>query len=171
MTVTTSGAILEHDIEELLKTKLNMKSFEHSYLQHIQHFPCIVKNIPYVSIMDRFTTRKSTSKTEFGIYTSKDKCLIRIECKFQNVIGSVSEKFLGLFIQATLWPEQNIFFYCDGKELKNPKNKYMIGFSALLSNDEKVKDIKPHTKNMKLFIDDKETFIEEVHKLLIGEVI
>lgn len=170
MANTTSGAILEHDIEELLKTKLNLDSFDYSYLEHIKQFQCVVKNIPYVSIMDRFATRKPTSKTEFGIYTSKDNCLVRIECKFQDRAGSVTEKFLGLFIQATLWPEQNIFFYCDGAEFKKPTNKYMLGFNALLSNDEKVKDIKPHTKNMKLFIDDKETFIEEVRKLLIGGV-
>lgn len=166
MPITKSGKDLENRIEELLKTQLSISSFDHSYLQYVEHFPCLIKNIPYVSIFDKFSERKPKSNTEFGIYSSKETCLIRIECKYQEVAGSISEKYLGLYIQATCWEEQNIFFYCDGAELKNPSNKYMKGFRALIENAACVSDIKPHTKNMQLFIADDTKFIQTIKAIL-----
>ena len=69
----------------------------------------LLRNVPFESIYGH------ASKTEFLLSSALHDKLIRIECKWQQVSGSVDEKFPYLFLNCLeAMPEQEIIIIVDG---------------------------------------------------------
>jgi hypothetical protein len=70
----------------------------------------LIRNYPAVSIYG------SKIKTEFYLSSVKYNCKIRIECKWQQVAGTVDEKYPYLYLNCIdSMPEKDIIILLDGK--------------------------------------------------------
>jgi len=145
---TRTGRVLEEHVKSIFSSYgftvipyadyLNLpKPIEGNYL---------VLNAPYTSIYNH------QGKTEFLAVSSERDLTIRIECKWQQVSGSVDEKFPYLFENCLIMPEDTIFILLDGEgykpearqwlanEAKNCKKKdirvfNMTGFTTWANNN------------------------------------
>lgn len=69
----------------------------------------LLRNVPYESIYGH------AAKTEFLLTSARYNKLIRIECKWQQVSGSVDEKFPYLYLNCLeAMPEQEVIIIVDG---------------------------------------------------------
>lgn len=78
----------------------------------------IVENVPYINAYGQ------TSKTEFVMhYNGKDT---RIEAKWQEVAGSVDEKYIFMFYNAVFhYPEKDVIFVVDGNGYRPGARKWI----------------------------------------------
>lgn len=73
----------------------------------------LLKSVPYTTIYGH------NGRTEFLVKSARYNLEIRIECKWQQVKGSVDEKFPYLYLNCIqAMPENNIFIIADGGGMK-----------------------------------------------------
>lgn len=100
----------------------------------------LVTGVPYDSIYGH------KSRTEFLLLSEKYDLEIRIECKWQQVKGSVDEKLPYLYLNcATQMPERTIFIIIDGGGFKAGAVQWLRKTCldrALLSYQDPSKEIK-----------------------------
>ena len=91
---------------------------------------CLIKRIPYTSIYGH------SGKTEFLAISSSRNMRIRIECKWQQVAGSVDEKFPYLFENCKNMPEPTVFILIDGGGYKNGALTWLKNATASYSEKD-----------------------------------
>ncbi len=105
---TNTGANLEAYVENLITpygyTKIPHRDWSKTEDRTKKY---LVTNVPYTTI---FGTQ---GRTEFSIINPSRN--IRVECKWQQVKGSVDEKFAYMYLNAVhQWPEKEIILLVDG---------------------------------------------------------
>lgn len=90
----------------------------------------LIRNVPYTSIYG------SRSKSEF-VYQDKRRH-IRIECRWQQVPGSVDEKLPYLFLNAlNAMPEPEIWICCDGSGARRSAIRWLQREALAASRENK----------------------------------
>ena len=110
--MTKTGANLEQFVENLI-LPFGYKKISHKEWDKTQDRTkkYLVTNVPYTSIYE------TKCRTEFSIINPTRN--IRIECKWQQVSGSVDEKFPYMYLNAVhCWPEKEIILLVDGNGYK-----------------------------------------------------
>ncbi|MBU2445683.1 MAG: 4-diphosphocytidyl-2C-methyl-D-erythritol kinase [Bacteroidetes bacterium] len=112
---TSSGNLLEQTV----KTICRQKGFKIEKYKDWKKKPekygneLLLTDVPYDTIY------KHTGKTEFLLKSSRYNLEIRIECKWQQVSGSVDEKLPYLYLNSIeAMPEKHIVIVIDGKGWK-----------------------------------------------------
>lgn len=108
---SSSGNTLERTIMGTLESK----NFEVEYYRHWKKNPSryggelLLRNVPYTTIYGH------KGNTEFLLKSEHYDLEIRIECKWQQVSGSVDEKFPYLYLNCLeRMPEETIIIVVDG---------------------------------------------------------
>lgn len=106
-----SGSQLETAVQAVLSSKgfeiANYRDIEKQSL--LVEEEVLIKNVPYTSIYGH------RGKTEFLLKSKKFDIQARIECKWQQVSGSVDEKLPYLYLNAARsMPEKTILLIIDG---------------------------------------------------------
>jgi DpnII restriction endonuclease len=113
---TSSGNLLEQTVKTVCKQK-GFKIAKYSeWKKNPEKFgvELLLTDVPYNSIY------KHAGKTEFLLKSSRYKLEIRIECKWQQVAGSVDEKLPYLYLNSIeAMPEKHIVVVIDGKGWKS----------------------------------------------------
>ncbi len=112
---TSSGNLLEQTV----KTVCSQKGFKIAKYKDWKKNPAkfgdevLLTNVPYDTIY------KHTGKTEFLLKSTRYNLETRIECKWQQVTGSVDEKLPYLYLNSIeTMPEKHILIIIDGKGWK-----------------------------------------------------
>lgn len=84
----------------------------------------LVKNVPYTSIYGH------KGKTEFLALSAARNLEARIECKWQQVSGSVDEKFPYLFENCKIMPEPLVIVLLDGGGYKPEARRWLRNAAA-----------------------------------------
>ena len=115
----TKGNITGNQLEVAVKTVLSGKGFEIVNFKLWEKNPenfgkeLLLINVPFTSIYNH------KGKTEFLLISEKYNLKIRIECKWQQVSGSVDEKLPYLYLNSIeAMPEKEILILIDGKGWK-----------------------------------------------------
>ncbi len=113
MSSTSTGKVLEtFVINLLLPLGYNTIPYASWKNNKITSGKNLIRNYPYVSIYG-----SGRSQTEFVI--QDDSRMVRVECKWQQVSGSVDEKLPYLFMNAVeSFPEKEIILLIDGGGFK-----------------------------------------------------
>lgn len=102
----------------------------------------LLKNVPFETIY------KHKGNTEFLLLSKKHKLKIRIECKWQQVAGSVDEKLPYLYLNSIeAMPEKNIMLLIDGDGWKKGAKEWL----KTAVNDKKYTSKKNTNKNIMVF--------------------
>jgi hypothetical protein len=109
------GNITGNQLEVAVQTVLSGKGFSilnyREWLKNPKQFgeELLLKNVPFETIY------KHKGNTEFLLLSQKYKLTIRIECKWQQVAGSVDEKLPYLYLNSIeAMPEKEIMILIDG---------------------------------------------------------
>lgn len=111
--------ITGNQLEVAVQTVLQNKGFEIEMFRKWQKNPdnygdeLLLKNVPYKTIY------KHNGNTEFLLISKRNNLKIRIECKWQQVAGSVDEKLPYLYLNAIeAMQEKDIIILIDGNGWK-----------------------------------------------------
>ena len=113
---TSSGGTLESTIKSVLQSKgVEIVSYrEREMAPERFSKELLLTNAPFQSIYNH------SGKTEFLLLSHKHDLKIRIECKWQQVAGSVDEKLPYLYLNTIeAMPENDIIIVIDGKGWKS----------------------------------------------------
>ena len=110
-TANSTGTTLEKTAIGTLTSKgfelVNYREYEKNPQKHGNEL--LLQNVPFKSIYNHH------GNTEFLIVSQKYDCRIRIECKWQQVNGSVDEKFPYVYLNCLeAMPENDIIIIVDG---------------------------------------------------------
>lgn len=144
----TKGNITGNQLEVALQTVLNGKGFVIVQYSDWQKNPTkygdelLLKNVPFKTIY------KHKGKTEFLVLSQKYNLNMRIECKWQQVAGSVDEKLPYLYLNTIeAMPEKEIMILIDGGGWK----KGAIEWLKSAVKDKKYTTEKNDDKSIKIF--------------------
>lgn len=122
----TKSNISGNQLEIAVKTVLTGKGFElvdyKDWINNKDKFGAelLLKNAPFTSIYEH------KGKTEFLLISEKYNLNIRIECKWQQVSGSVDEKLPYLYLNTIeAMPENSIMILIDGRGWKAGAIKWL----------------------------------------------
>jgi hypothetical protein len=122
-----NGKCFENDIQKKIESHFKIRTYDHKEKDRCYvKFPCLIRQVPF-----RTYNGTTIGRTDFGLFLNKDYC-IRIECKYQNVPGSTSNKLPELYSQIQNLEEENIIVVFGGDVAKTDKkyklfeNKYRI---------------------------------------------
>lgn len=108
-----------HTLESIVITVLQAKGFQvvqyNKYIKTPEKFgdEILIRNVPYTTIYNH------PGKTEFLLSSKKYNLKLRIECKWQQVAGSVDEKLPYLYLNCIeKIPETDILIIVDGAGAK-----------------------------------------------------
>lgn len=111
----TKGNITGNQLEKAVQTVLSGKGFDIQMYRHWNKNPqkfgneLLLKNVPFETIYNH------KGNTEFLLLSKKYNLKIRIECKWQQVAGSVDEKLPYLYLNTIeAMPEKDIIILIDG---------------------------------------------------------
>lgn len=112
---TRSGSILEGTVKSILTgsgfTLVSYTEWKRNPEKYGEEL--LLTNVPYKTIYNH------TGKTEFLVRSKKYNLETRIECKWQQVAGSVDEKLPYLYLNAIeTMPENDIIVLIDGNGWK-----------------------------------------------------
>ncbi len=112
---TSSGNLLEQTVKTVCKQKgfkiVSYTEWEKKADKYVKEL--LLTNVPYKTIY------KHQGKTEFLLKSARFNLEIRIECKWQQVAGSVDEKLPYLYLNSLeAMPENHIVVVIDGKGWK-----------------------------------------------------
>ncbi len=117
-----TGSTLEGIVEQTL-SRYGFQAISYSkYAKRPQDYgeELLLKNVPYTSIYSH------TARTEFLLRSKRFKLEIRIECKWQQVTGSVDEKLPYLYLNAIeAMPESQIIIIIDGEGWKRGAKEWL----------------------------------------------
>lgn len=144
----TKGNITGNQLEVALQTVLNGKGFVIAQYSDWLKNPAkygdelLLKNVPFKTIY------KHKGKTEFLLLSPKYNFNMRIECKWQQVAGSVDEKLPYLYLNTIeAMPEKEIMILIDGGGWKEGAIEWLK--SAV--KDKKYTTEKNDDKSIKIF--------------------
>jgi DpnII restriction endonuclease len=112
---TSSGNLLEQTVKTICKQKGFEIAKYNEWNKNPEKFgsELLLTDVPYDTIY------KHAGKTEFLLKSAKHKLEIRIECKWQQVAGSVDEKLPYLYLNSIeAMPEKHIVVVTGGKGWK-----------------------------------------------------
>jgi len=112
---TASGNLLEQTVKTVCKQKGFTILKYSDWKQNPEKYSAelLLTNVPYETIY------KHAGKTEFLLKSARYGLEIRIECKWQQVAGSVDEKLPYLYLNSLeAMPEKHIVVVIDGKGWK-----------------------------------------------------
>jgi hypothetical protein len=122
----TKGNITGNQLEVAVKTVLLGKGFQIVNYRVWEKAPdkfgkeLLLENVPFTTIYEH------KGNTEFLLLSYKYKLHIRIECKWQQVAGSVDEKLPYLYLNSIeAMPEKNIMILIDGAGWKPGSIKWL----------------------------------------------
>ena len=134
-----------NQLEAAVKTVLTGKGFQHAKFRDWENAPLIygtellLENVPFKTIYGH------RGHTEFLLISEKYGLRTRIECKWQQVSGSVDEKLPYLYLNAIeAMPEKSIMILIDGPGWKAGAIKWLkdaIRNTAYMNNEKNKKDI------------------------------
>lgn len=106
-----TGNLLERTLESVLTQKgfevINYRQWEKNIEKHGTEL--LLKNAPFTTVY------KHSGNTEYLLLSQKYDLRIRIECKWQQVSGSVDEKLPYLYLNCIeAMPEKNVIILIDG---------------------------------------------------------
>jgi hypothetical protein len=109
-----NGKTLENIVLKTLESKGFTTIAYKDYIKNKDKYNnVLIKNAPYTTIYGH------KGKTEFLLISRTNDLSIRIECKWQQVPGSVDEKFPYLYLNCiNAIPEKQIFIILEGKGAK-----------------------------------------------------
>lgn len=119
---SNSGGTLEGTVKSVLSGKgfeiLNYREWEKDKKAHSEEI--LLTHVPFQTIYEH------PGRTEFLLKSKKYNLEIRIECKWQQVAGSVDEKLPYLYLNVIeKMPEQNIMILIDGTGWKAGAIKWL----------------------------------------------
>jgi len=106
-----SGNVLEQTVKSVFSTKGFTKVLYRDWSKNSEKYgkEVLLLNVPFTTIYEHKGT------TEFRLISEKYGMDIRIECKWQQVSGSVDEKLPYLYLNCIeAMPEKNIIIVIDG---------------------------------------------------------
>ncbi len=112
---TSSGSVLEKTVKSVMQEKGFEIISYNTWKNNPEAFggELLLTNAPYESIYHH------KAKTEFLLISRRKEITIRIECKWQQVAGSVDEKFPYLYLNIIeVIPENDIIVIIDGDGFK-----------------------------------------------------
>ncbi|MBA4198411.1 MAG: 4-diphosphocytidyl-2C-methyl-D-erythritol kinase [Chitinophaga sp.] len=122
----TKGNITGNQLEVAVKTVLTGKGFQIVNYRVWEKDPnkyskeLLLENVPFTTIYEH------KGNTEFLLLSDKYKLHIRIECKWQQVAGSVDEKLPYLYLNSIeAMPEKTIIILIDGAGWKLGSIKWL----------------------------------------------
>lgn len=122
----TKGNITGNQLEVAVKTVLSGKGFQIVNYRVWEKDPAkygkelLLENVPFTTIYEH------KGNTEFLLLSDKYKFHIRIECKWQQVAGSVDEKLPYLYLNTIeAMPEKTIMILIDGGGWKPGSIKWL----------------------------------------------
>jgi hypothetical protein len=108
----------------------------------------LLKHVPYRSIYG------CQSRSEFLYMRRQPDIQVRIECRWQQVSGSVDEKFPYFLANARHVPERNVWLIVDGKGAKAQAIKWLMREAAAdESKTIRVLDIIDYRKAVKILLE------------------
>jgi hypothetical protein len=122
----TKSNITGNQLEVAVKTVLTGKGFEllmyRQWAENPQEYgeELLLSNVPFTTVYEH------KGNTEFLLLSKKYNLKIRIECKWQQVSGSVDEKLPYLYLNTIeAMPEKNIMILIDGSGWKAGAIKWL----------------------------------------------
>ncbi len=122
----TKGNITGNQLEGALKTVITGKGFQlikyHEWLKNPANYgkELLLENVPFKTIYEH------NGNTEFLLLSEKYNLQIRIECKWQQVSGSVDEKLPHLYLNTIeAMPENTIIILIDDSGWKAGAIKWL----------------------------------------------
>ena len=113
-------------LEQIVKGTFSKKGFiEVPYKKYIKNplkfgEELLIRNYPFISIYGH------KGNTEFYLLSKKYDCKIRIECKWQQVAGSVDEKYTYLYLNCVeTMTEIDIILLLDGGGYKKEAHDWL----------------------------------------------
>ncbi|GBD86799.1 hypothetical protein BMS3Abin03_00723 [bacterium BMS3Abin03] len=144
----TKGNITGNQLEIAVQTVLSGKGFDiqmyREWVKNPDRFGAelLLKNVPFETIY------KHKGNTEFLLLSKKYNLRIRIECKWQQVAGSVDEKLPYLYLNSIeAMPEKDIMILIDGDGWKKGAKEWL---KTAVSN-KKYTSEKNNNKNIMVF--------------------
>lgn len=137
-----SGNILEQTVKTIFSTKGFTKIFYRDWEKEPKKYgnELLLMNVPFTTIYDH------RGNTEFRLISKRYNLDIRIECKWQQVAGSVDEKLPYLYLNCIeAMPEQHIIIIIDGDGWKKgsiPWLKDAVKQKKYTTSDNREKIIK-----------------------------
>jgi hypothetical protein len=141
----TKGNITGNQLEVAVKTVLLGKGFQIVNYRVWEKDPdkygkeLLLENVPFTTIYEH------KGNTEFLLLSDKYKLHIRIECKWQQVAGSVDEKLPYLYLNSIeAMPEKDIMILIDGAGWKPGSIKWLREavkskkYTTAQNNDKKI---------------------------------
>ena len=130
----TSGNTLEASISAVVGSKgfdvVNYKIWESNKDKFGKEL--LLCNVPYQTIYGH------NGKTEFVLLSETDGLEIRIECKWQQVSGSVDEKYPYLYLNCMQMPEETVFIIVDGGGAKKGAVEWLKDAPAMFPCDKSI---------------------------------
>lgn len=122
----TKSNVTGNQLEQAVKTVLTGKGFElvnyRIWDKNKEHFgeELLLENVPFITVYGH------KGNTEFLLISKKYNLRIRIECKWQQVAGSVDEKLPYLYLNTIeAMPEKSILILIDGEGWKDGAIKWL----------------------------------------------
>jgi hypothetical protein len=112
---TSSGPVLERTVKSVMEEKGFLILSYSDWIKNPTRYAgeVLLTNAPYESIYHH------KAKTEFLLISEQKKIRLRIECKWQQVAGSVDEKFPYLYLNIIeAIPENDMIVIIDGDGFK-----------------------------------------------------
>lgn len=142
------GNITGNQLEIAVQTVLSRKGFDilmyRQWIKNPDKFgeDLLLKNVPFETIYNH------KGNTEFLLLSKKYKLKIRIECKWQQVAGSVDEKLPYLYLNSIeAMPENDIMILIDGDGWKKGAKTWL---KEAVINKKYTTD-KNNSKNIMIF--------------------
>lgn len=133
------GGTLETIVISVFKSKgFQVISYKEYQLNPEQGDNLLIKNVPFTTIYGH------PGKTEFLLISKSNNLKMRIECKWQQVAGSVDEKFPYLYLNCIkAIPEKDILIIIDGAGAKKGSLQWLKEAckNKLFIDDDKCKNI------------------------------
>jgi hypothetical protein len=107
----TCGGALENIVKGIFSRKNFISIPYHQWIKNPAKYrdEVLIRNYPFTSIYGH------KGNTEFYLLSKRYGCNIRIECKWQQVTGSVDEKYPYLYLNCIeAMPEKDIIILVDG---------------------------------------------------------
>lgn len=139
-----TGNLLEKTVKTILEGKgfklINYRVWEKNKDKYGEEL--LLENVPFTTIYEH------KGNTEFLLISKKYNLEIRIECKWQQVSGSVDEKLPYLYLNAIeAMPENNIIILIDGNGWKTGAIKWLKD----AVNQKKYTNNENYNKNIRVF--------------------
>lgn len=122
----TKSNVSGNQLEEAVRSVLTKKGFAHIKYREWKKNPdnygkeLLLENVPFTTVYEH------KGNTEFLLISEKYNLRIRIECKWQQVSGSVDEKLPYLYLNTIeAMPEKSIMILIDGSGWKAGAIKWL----------------------------------------------